>query len=46
MLHCLVVDASLANLQDDPEKYLIACVILEKHCTNQPDSQRAHRDVG
>lgn len=42
LLHCSVVDASLenqdaCNLQDDPEKYLIACIILEKHCTNQPD---------
>lgn len=42
LLHFSVVDAFLANqgacnLQEDPEKYLIACIILEKHCTNQPD---------
>lgn len=50
MLHCSVADASLINqdaynLQGDPEKYSISCIILEKCCANLTDYQGGQRDV-
>lgn len=44
MLHCLVADVFLTNqeaynLQDDPEKYSIACLVLENQLTNQSEPQ-------